>query len=307
MVSEINKVVLIGLGALGCAYASKLHDLNPACFAVVAGGKRANDYKSHGFFINSKRYDFNYVSPEEKSECADLILVAVKAHQLNQAISDMKNLVGENTTILSLLNGITSEEIIGKEYGMDKMLYCVSYGLTANKEGTHVSFPSYGTVAFGDKLNKQLSKKVQAVKSLFERAGIPHTIPENMLHALWWKFMFNVGINQCSAVTGGRFGVFQTDTAARRLLDASMREVLVLSEKTGVNLTELDLEKWYEILATLNPDSRTSMLEDIESGRKTEVEFLGGTVCELGERYGVKTPVSRTLYDIIQILEKRNK
>lgn len=300
---KIENIAFIGLGALGCAYAGKLHDLNPNGLKIIANEARAKRYQAEGFFINGKRYDFNYVSPDEQGEPADLIIVVVKAHQLSQAIADMKNQVGDNTVILSLLNGITSEEIIGKEYGMDKMLYAVSYGLTANKEGNHIRFPSYGNIAFGEKINHEYSEKVQAVKDLFERAGIPYSIPENMLYSLWWKFMFNVGINQCSAVTRGRFGIFQTDKSAQDLLTSAMMEVVRLSEKVGINLTYADIEKWYEILYSLNPNSRTSMLEDIECGRKTEVEIFGGTVCELGEKYGVDTPINRTLVNIIKVIE----
>lgn len=300
---KIEKVTIVGLGALGCAYAGKLYDMSPNGLKVLAGGERAKRYKVEGFFINGKRYDFTYVSPEEHGDPADLILVVVKNHQLPQAIVDMKNQVGDNTVILCLSNGITSEEIIGKEYGIDKILYSVSYGLTANRQGNHVHFTSYGNVAFGEKTNLIYSEKVQAVKDLFERAGIPYSIPENMLHSLWWKFMFNVGINQCSAVTRGKYRAFQTVDEAKKLLDAAMWEVVRLSEKVGINLTGADIEKWYGVLYTLNPNSRTSMLEDIECGRKTEVDAFAGTVCELGEKYGVSTPVNRTLLNIIKVIE----
>lgn len=301
--NKIERITVVGLGALGCAYASKLHDMNPGMVKVLAGGERAERYKAEGFYVNGKSCDFNYVAPEEIGEPADLIIVIVKSYQLTQAIADMRNQVGDKTIILSLMNGITSEELIGREYGSEKMLYAVSYGLTANREGNNIRFGSYGNIAFGEKNNTVYSEKVKAVKAVFDRSGIPYTIPEDMLHSLWWKFMFNVGINQCSAVTRGRFGLFQTNSDAKELLDSAMREVVRLSEKAGINLTDTDVDKWYEILATLNPDSRTSMLEDVESGRRTEVDAFAGAVCELGEKYGVDTPVNRTLLHIIKTID----
>ncbi|MBP2626686.1 MAG: putative 2-dehydropantoate 2-reductase [Firmicutes bacterium] len=301
----MKNIVIIGLGALGCAYASKLYLMNPNGLKVIAGGERAKRYQEEGVLINGKRFDFTYVSPQEKCEPADLIVVAVKGYQLAQAVIDMKNHVGNNTIILPLLNGITSEEIIGKEYGMDKLLYAVSFGLTANREGNHIHFTSYGNLAFGEKINLEYSEKVQGVKAIFERAGIPFTIPENMMHSIWWKFMVNVGINQCSAVTGGRYRVFQTVNEAKSLMESAMWEVVRISEKAGIHLNGADIEKWYEILNTLNPDSRTSMLEDIECGRKTEVDMFAATVCEMGEKYGVETPINRTLLNIIKVLEGR--
>lgn len=301
---KINKISMIGLGALGCAYASRLYDLNPEGLTIIADQERVSRYQAQGFQVNGKRYDFAYVTPEEACQPADLILVIVKAYQIEQAVHDIRNHVGDNTIILSLLNGITSEEIIGKKYGMDKMLYALSYALTANREGNCINFTGMGNITFGEKINVEYSEKVQAVKELLERAAIPYTIPEDMMRALWWKFMVNVGINQCSAVTRGRYGVFQTVSEARQLMESAMWEVVRLSEKTGVGLDATDVAKWHQVLASLSPDSRTSMLEDIESGRKTEVEAFAGTVCELGERYGVATPVNRTLLNIIKVIER---
>lgn len=300
----MKKIVVIGLGALGCAYASKLYLMNPQGLKIIAGGERAKRYKEEGFLINGKRYDFSYVSPEEKSQPADLILVTVKGYQLDQAVIDMKNHVGENTVILSLLNGITSEQIIGKAYGMDKMLYALSFGLTANREGNKIHFTSYGNISFGEKTNVTYSKKVQTVKEIFEEADIPFTIPENMMRSLWWKFMVNVGINQCSAVTRGRYRIFQTMDEAKELMESAMWEVVRLSEKAGIHLNGTDIEKWYEILNALHPESRTSMLEDIECGRKTEVDIFAAAVCDMGEEYGIDTPVNRTLLNIIKVIER---
>jgi 2-dehydropantoate 2-reductase len=301
---KINKVALIGLGALGSAYASMLYDVNPQGIKIIAGGQRVRRYKEKGFVINGKRYDFEFSAPEEQGDTADLIIVAVKTYQLPQAISDMKNQVGENTIILSLLNGITSEAMLGSEFDMGKILYAVSFALTPNREENHVRFSGCGNLSFGEKNNTEYSDKVSAVKELFDKAGIPYNIPEDMLHTLWWKFMVNVGINQCSAVTRGRYGLFQSVNEAREFMKSAMREVVQVSEKEGVKLTPADINKWDEVLDTLDPACRTSMLEDIECGRKTEVDAFAGTVCALGAKHNIDTPVNRTLYTIIKLIEQ---
>lgn len=300
----IRNVALIGLGALGCAYAGKLYDRDPAALRVITSEDRARRYREQGFWINGKAYGFQYAA-HSGGVTADLILVVVKTHQLPQAIEDMSSFVGPDTVIMSLMNGITSEELLGEAFGMEKMLYAVSYGLTANREGNHIRFPSYGTITFGEK-NDSLSPRVQAVKALFDNSGIPSNIPENILRSLWWKFMVNVGINQCSAVTRGRFGLFQTDKDAQGLMESAMREVIALSKQAGINLSEADIGKWYDILLTLDPASRTSMLEDIQSGRPTEVESFGGAVCQLGQRYGVATPVNEALLRQIRVIERNS-
>jgi 2-dehydropantoate 2-reductase len=86
-------------------------------------------------------------------------------------------------------------------------------------------------------------------------------------------------------------------------MEALMREVIALAGPSGVNLGEQDITDWYQVLKTLSPDGKTSMLQDVEAGRKTEVEIFGGTVVALGQRHDVPTPVNRTLFQIIRVLE----
>jgi 2-dehydropantoate 2-reductase len=301
---KINKVLLIGLGALGSAYASMLYDMEPRQIRIIAGGQRARRYKEQGILINGKNYDFDFAAPEEDGEKADLIIVAVKTYHLAQAMKDMRNYVGENNVILSLLNGITSEAMLGNEFGMEKILYAVSFALTPNRKEGHIYFSGRGNLSFGEKSNTHYLDKVSAVKELFDRAKIPYNIPEDMLHTLWWKFMVNVGINQCSAVTRGCYGLFQSVNEARKFMKSAMREVIQVSEKEAIRLTEADINKWDEVLNSLDPASRTSMLEDVECGRKTEVEAFAGAVCALGIEHNIDTPVNRTLYTIIKLIEQ---
>lgn len=302
IMKKLEKISMIGLGAVGCAYGSKFYDLCPYNFKVIANADRALKYKKSGFIINGKQYDFTYINPDEKCEPADLIIVSVKSNQLNEAVKDIRNHVGENTIILSLLNGITSEEIIGQAYGMDKLLYSICIG-DYSRTGNNVEFSNICHIKFGEENNLNYSEKVESVKELFDRAKISYEIPENMLHTLWWKFMVNVGINQPSAVLRATYGIFQSKKEARELMDSAMREVVSISQKTGVNLKEDDITSWYKLLDTVNPDSRTSMCQDILSGRKTEVDIFAGTVCELGKKYGIETPVNKTLLNLIKSIE----
>ncbi|MDF2839790.1 MAG: ketopantoate reductase family protein, partial [Clostridia bacterium] len=95
---EINKISLIGLGSIGSTYASMLHDMNPSLLRVITNNERYDRYTAKGFVVNGKSYHFNYIKPEEEVEPADLIIVAVKFHHLQQAIEDIKKHVGPNTT-----------------------------------------------------------------------------------------------------------------------------------------------------------------------------------------------------------------
>ncbi|MEQ8198490.1 MAG: 2-dehydropantoate 2-reductase, partial [Clostridiaceae bacterium] len=244
-----------------------------------------------------------YIRPEEECSPDDLVIVSVKSNQLEEAIKDIKNHVGKDTIIISLLNGITSEENIGRVYGMEKMLYSICIGDSVRK-GNVVEFSDVCRICFGERINRDYSERVHAVKELFDKAKIPCDIPENMIHSLWKKFMINVGINQASAINRGTYGTFHVKKESRELMESAMWEVIRLSEKVGVNLSKEEINNCYKLLDTVNPEARTSMCQDIMSGRKTEVDIFAGTVCKLGEEFNIDTPVNRRLFNFIKAIEQ---
>lgn len=305
MVREIKNVSIIGMGAMGCAYSSQiLKNIHKVNIKIIAEGERAERYKKTGFVINGEKYFYDVVTPDEKCEKADLVIVSVKYNQLKEAVQQIKNHVGDNTIIISLLNGITSEEILGEAYGMDKVLYSISAGIDAVREGhQNVTFKNIGYIEFGEKSNNALTDKVVTLKEFFNKAKIENKVPKDMLRMLWWKFMVNVGINQTSAVLKATYGVFQREKAAIDIMKAAMKEVILVAEKAGVNLTDEDIEDWVKVLNKLSPEGKTSMCQDMLAKRKSEVGIFGGTVIELGKKYDVLTPVNSTLTNIIKVTE----
>ena len=115
--------------------------------------------------------------------------------------------------------------------------------------------------------------------------------------------MVNVGLNQASAVVGAPYGVFQSNADAQALMEALMKEVVRVAEPAGVDLTEKDIDTWYTALNSLAPHGKTSMLQDIEAGRKTEVDTFARKMVDLGNELGIATPVNETVLRIIRILE----
>jgi 2-dehydropantoate 2-reductase len=253
--------------------------------------------------VNDKPYHIPVLTPEDRAAPADLVIVAVKYQHLDDAIRDMKNRVGAETLILSVMNGIESEERIGAAYGMNKILYCVSVGIDALREGNRVIYTTQGKLFIGEAANPVLTERVRRVQALFEKAGIVYETPPDMLRILWWKFMINVGINQASAVLRAPYKVFQAGGEARKLMDTAMWEVVRLAGKAGIDLSEADVSSFEPFLFRLNPQGKTSMLQDVEAGRKTEVEMFAGRVIELGRRYDVPTPVNQKLFDQIRKIE----
>jgi 2-dehydropantoate 2-reductase len=307
MKPQIETVTIIGAGAVGGSYASILYDWNPRCVSVVAGGSRYERLNREGLIVNGKPYPIPVLRPEDLSPPADLIIVAVKHHHLDAAIKEMKNRVGDETTILSVMNGIESEERIGAAYGMDKLLYATSVGIDAQREGNRINYTNQGRIFFGEDKNPVLTDRVKRVQALFDKAGIAYVTPPDMIRTLWWKFMINVGINQASAVLQAPYSVFQNSREAQDLMGEAMREVIALAGKLGVALSGDDVEDWYKVLSSLNPAGKTSMLQDVEAGRKTEVEMFAGRMIELGKRHGIPTPVNQKLFDKIKEIEARQE
>lgn len=304
--NKIEKISIIGLGAIGSAYASQIAKFLPQeNIRVIAAGKRAERYKADGVNINGSNFRFKVTDPSEKCQPADLLILAVKFNQLAEAIEQVNNHIGSDTIIISLLNGITSEEIIGAKYGMEKVLYSLAVGIDAVRIDSSVTFKNLGSIPFGEKSNipGNYSDKVIRLQEFFTRTQIDYSIPEDMKRLLWWKFMLNVGINQVSAVLRAPYGVFQNIKEARDIMIASMQEVINISQQAGINLGQADIDDLIKIISTLSPAGKTSMLQDIEACRQTEVNIFAGTVVEMGNKYGVPTPVNQMLFAIIKATE----
>ncbi|MEI6306453.1 MAG: 2-dehydropantoate 2-reductase, partial [Deltaproteobacteria bacterium] len=247
MIPPIENIAIIGAGALGATYGSILYEMSPNSVCFIASGARYNRLKNDGVVVNNRQYNIAVVMPEEAAT-ADLLMVAVKHHHLDQAISEMKNAVGPKTIILSVMNGIDSEERIGEVYGMDKVIYGLTLGLDALRQENSVNYQNQGRILLGEEKNSELTDRVRCVSDLFNRAGIAHVIPPDMIRSSWFKFMINVGANQTSALLGADYGTLRTSVEARDLMDAAMREVIEIARVVKVDLSEKDIVEWYKVL-----------------------------------------------------------
>lgn len=303
---KIENVALVGLGALGCAYLGRIAETVPMeNIQVVAEGKRAARYREHGVILNGKRLDFPIVGPDALRP-ADLLIFTVKFNQLEEAIALVRGAVGPDTVVISLLNGITSEERIAATYGWDKVLYSLSLGIDATREGDSTNVTVYGVIPFGEAENAPgaYSARVLRLKDFFGRVGLNCEVPEDMKLALWRKFMLNAGVNQTSAVLGSTYAALQKEGAARDIAVSAMREVVELARCEGVGLGVKDIGNALAVLATLSPGGKCSMLQDMEARRHTEVALFGGTVLALAEKHGLPAPVNGMLVRLIRAKEE---
>ncbi|MFJ7744704.1 ketopantoate reductase family protein [Peribacillus sp. NPDC097295] len=302
----IKKVSIIGLGALGILFGHHLSKkMRPEDLRMIADQDRILRYENEKLYSNGELCKFHYVTPEEDCGPADLLIVSVKFNGLEDAIQSVKKHVGERTIIISLLNGITSEDIIGETYGMDKVLYCVAQGMDAVKVGNELTYDHMGMLCIGSKEPGFVSPQAKRVAEFFEQMDVPFELDTDMYRRQWGKFMLNVGVNQTVAIHKSNYGEIQREGKPREMMIAAMREVLALSEKEGVHLTEENLDYWLKVLATLSPKGKPSMAQDIEAQRFSEVELFAGTVIELGKKHQIPTPINQELYDKIKWIERQ--
>lgn len=299
-----RKVYLIGLGAIGGMIASRLQAAGNCNLKIIADPERCRRYREQGITVNGESFAFEYISEGDEAEPADLIILAVKNHHLDDAIRQIRPFVGPETNILSLLNGIDSEMVLGKEFGMEKVLYSFIVATDAVRVETNIQYSSVGKIVFGEKGFSNPTPRVQAIRSLLEGAGVPCEVPKDILRELWWKFMMNVGVNQTSAILKAPYGVYARSQTARDLMRDACREVLAIAKKIGIALVEEDIENFFTIISGLDADKKTSMLQDVEACRKTEVETFAGTVIRLGREHGIATPVNEVLYKMLRIIEE---
>ena len=301
---EIKTVAIIGLGNLGVAFGNYLSKKMPQeNLRFIADRNRIERYKNEGIYCNGERCDFQYVTPEKMQSPADLIIFTVKYQNLGEAIQAVKNQVGKDTILLSALNGITSEEMIGEAYGMEKVVHCVAQGMDGIKKGNRLDFTNMGMLCFGDWEEGVVTEKVKLVDDFFRKTEFPHEAETDMKKRMWGKLMMNVGVNQIAAVFLCNYGGLQKEGPIRETMIAAMREVLILAQKEEIPLTEEDLTYWLGVLGALNPIGKPSMQQDMEAGLKTEVELFSGTVIRLGQKHGVSTPINAELYRKIKYLE----
>jgi 2-dehydropantoate 2-reductase len=300
---EIKRVHFIGLGAIGLKYAARIHDADPDLVRVIASDARIAQFRATPPTVNGKPYDFRFVRPDAPDGPADVIFVAVKWRHLNEALADIRGFVGERTSIISLMNGIASEEVIAREFGRERVIYANVY-MDAVRSGNAVTWRDIGRIVFGEENNTNVSARVKSIEALFDKAQIPSSVPADMLHAHWAKFMLNVGINQASAVLRAPYGTFQTNRHARELMISAAQEVVDIAQRAGIALDQTDIDRSLAIIDSLDPAGKTSMLQDVEGKRETEVDIFASTVVDLGERYGVPTPVNRTLLTIIRAMDE---
>lgn len=300
----IESVTIVGMGALGILYGNALaKHLGADHVRFLADGQRLERLRQAEIRCNGEKCDFQVT--DQLGGPAQLLIFAVKGPALEEAMELAAPWVGEDTILLSVLNGVTSEETLSQTFGPEKVIYSVAQGMDAVRQGTDLHYTHEGILFLGlpeeDYFDR--GEKLEAVYQLFRTAGIDVRKEADILHRMWCKFMLNVGINQvCMAYSCG-YGEAQVPGEIRETMIAAMNEARKVGACQGVLVTQKDLQEYLTILDGLDPKSMPSMRQDGLAHRPSEVDLFAGTVLKLAEFYGMRAPVNEKLYRTIKEME----
>lgn len=303
----IQSVAILGRGALGVMYGDFLsRKYSPESVYFLADADRCNRYRSEKITVNGNPTALSFKSPKQVGSPPDLLIVALKGPALRNALTTVKPCLSKDQIVISVMNGISSEDIIEEELGTHNIIHCIAQRMDALFQEPCLTYKNFGELVIGlTDEHKGAVPALKAVEKFFDKAGMPYKTDDRILHRMWCKWMLNVGVNQTLAVYNDIFRRVHEPGEARETLKGAMREVLLLSQKEGTGLTENDYREYLQIIDELNPDGMPSMRQDRLARRKTEVELFAGTVISKAAKYGLEVPVNRRLYQAIKDFESK--
>ena len=299
----IQTVGVIGVGAMGVLYADQFTKaLGPEHAMVLADGRRVERYRREGIYLNDALCGFNYTDAASVTEPLDLLLFAVKFGGLEAAVETCRHLVGPDTIVLSVLNGIRSEQVLSDAFGAEKVVWCVAQKMSAQKQGNRATCRQPGELAVGVPAGQDPGR-LKRLTAFFDSIGFAYTQPEDIRLHKWGKLLCNTGCNQAAMVYECGYAELQKPGAPRDTMIAAMREVVAVANAEGVPLSERDVTEWVQVIDDFAPEGAPSMRQDGMARRKSEVELFAGTIRRLGHKHGVPTPVNDWLYQRVQEIE----
>ena len=301
---KIRKVIIYGLGSIGSIFAVQISKYKEIETKVLIDEERYNRYKKEPTIFNNEPYIFNYILPSYTNFKADLIIIATKNAGLKSAIRDIGNFIQDNTIIISLLNGITSEEEIAKIYGSNKVITSFYIGHSSIRDGRNIKQDGIYKIVVGI-TKEQENNKLKRLIDFFERTKINYEVSKQIENEYWKKFIINVGINQLSAVTELTLKEIKKDKKLTFLLKGIMKEAENIAAVCNIKEHAKIYKEAEKFLLEEIDDAFPSMLQDIIAKRETEVDIFAGTIIKLGEKYNIETPLNKDIYKIIKDKESK--
>ena len=300
---NIKTVAVLGAGAVGSYMIWGLSRRKDIRLGVIAEGKRAQRLEK-GCIINGVAYHPEVWSPQE-AKGVDLLIVALKYGALQNALDSIRQVCGENTTVMSLMNGVDSEDIISAEVGVSHVLHSL-IKVASHKEGDGYCFDPETTIGiiFGELSAPYKSERVKGIESLFENTGLHYRSTEHIQEEMWSKFRLNVCNNLPQAVLGAGVGCYRDSVHMKAISDGLRGEIESIAAAKGIDISKADESSSRG--SAVPPSARYSTLQDLDAGRHTEIDMFSGALIRMGKELGIPTPYNEYTYHIIKALEEKN-
>jgi 2-dehydropantoate 2-reductase len=304
------KIAVFGAGAVGGYFGGRLAQSGEEVI-FIARGKHLQAMKNDGLKIDSVNGDF-IVQPvratdkPEEAGLVDMVLVALKAWQVSDAARAMKPMIGPETFVLPLQNGVEAPSllaaVLGREYVLGGLCGLISYIV----EPGHICHAGADPfIRFGE-LDNSRSERTGLLLDVFERTpGLKADIPPDIHAAMWQKFLLVTAWSGLGAITRTPIGIFRDQPGTRLMLEQTMIEIYNVARAHGIDLPGDVVARTLDFLNTLPAAGTASMQRDIMDGKPSELESQTGAVVRLGQEAGVKTPVNDFIYNSILPMELR--
>jgi len=298
------KIVIMGTGGVGGYYGGLLSQAGQDV-TFIARGAHLQAIREKGLHIKSVHGNFT-VSPAHATDTpslvgpVDLILFTTKTYQTDDAAQLIKPMVGKDTTLVSLQNGVDAADRIGAAVGMEHMLGGTTW-LSASVEAPGVigQYSQFRRIALGE-LDGMTTPRLNAVADALQKTGATVEKTDNILKVLWSKFVFIAPVMAMGSLTRVTFGEYRGVPEARAVLTGAISEVAAVAKARGITLDHDVVDKTLAFIDSSEPGIKPSMQRDVESGRLSELESMIGVVVRMGAQYNVPTPVMRFAYAMLK-------
>jgi len=302
-------VAVLGAGALGCAIGGVLAESGAMVYLVNRNAEHVKAIQSNGLILRDGGIDrvvraTAVQTAAEVNDTVDLVIVLVKSFHTRAAIESAQNLIGAQTVVVSLQNGLGHEEVLAEVVGRSHVMGGKTYvGGTMLAPG-HVLVGTRGKETILGELDGTASARVQRIADAFNHAGLDTTVSQRIMGTMWDKLLINVATGALSTLTRQTYGVMYQIPEIEACAVAAVSEAMAVAKACGVVLNSTDpREAWVKASAGLPFEFKTSMLQSFEKGSVTEIDYINGAVVRWGKKCGVPTPVNQTLVSCIKGIE----
>lgn len=302
-VKEIKRVAIIGAGAIGSYFIVGLSQKLGENLEVIAEGERRERLINNGIVVNGERIPLNVKTPEQAAG-ADLLIVAVKYGALKEIIPMVEKIIDDHTIVMSPLNGVESEEIIGSKIGMEHMVFSIMK-ISSQRVDNKINYNPDITmgVFFGEK-DGSVSDRILAIQDLLEGSGVNYSICDDIERTIWYKYALNISRNIPQAIVNCEFGAYDTSEHVSYISKKMREEVVKVAAAKGIDISDENNPACS--VASTSPKARFSTLQDLDAKRTTEIEMLSGALVRMGKELGIETPYNDFAYHTVKALEEKN-